>query len=199
MLKGRSLFILPSIVLFMASAAAQDGIPEFDNGPPTDLPGPVCVERSQLVGLSADTIKGSQGIINLNNLCNSTYPGSHMCSTEEILHSLQTLPDDESGWVRPTVIGAVSNDSTVFIVDVTGRPYDADEATCDAWSINGSEGLVLSGPIKSDPLLANLQGVFRIRSCLTERPVSCCAFARVCTGFSGTPGIEVISNPPDDK
>ena len=60
----------------------------------------------EFVGLSSTSHIGGAGILTLNSACQSTFPGSRMCTTEEILETVSppSIVGSVGGWVRPVFV-----------------------------------------------------------------------------------------------
>jgi hypothetical protein len=85
--------------------------PELDEGPVDHPVPPAPVEsfsavggRLQLLGFTEQRLAGGRGVLNLTSACRHEYPGSRMCTAEEINLSLN-VPDPPGyghAWVQPS-------------------------------------------------------------------------------------------------
>ena len=143
----------------------------------------------QFVGFSAGASRGSSGVLELSTLCQATYPGSRMCTSEEVAKSV-TFPAFTSsgvnpihrGWVMPTSIGGRGMN---FGYDITtGLQTDTQNLTCNGWAGTGSSSS-LSG---ATGLTVTDRGQFRVEVCSNAAKVACCAPIKV-EEQSATPGL----------
>lgn len=126
-----------------------------------------------LVGFSSGTTLGSGGLKVMTDLCGSDFPGSRICTSEEIVKSTSfpTITVTAVGaWVQPVLIGSGNGDSGVNSRPVTDSysgygDNSGLKLTCAGWSSGGvaGNGLVITTELK-----------FQLGSCSTARAVACC-------------------------
>jgi hypothetical protein len=162
---------------------------------PVMVTGPV-EDPIQFLGMSASLVQGHQGPIVKHEACNSTFPGSRMCTTEQVVASLQRPfgqchPSGLAGWVRPSLAalglspGFTECDSESPPDDCdTLRPVVVDTATgvsnstgvvvfpgnlfCGAAGVNESAGEDFGLALDCP------NGRPRLRQCRDSAPVACC-------------------------
>jgi len=134
----------------------------------------------QLVGFSAGASQGSSGVLHLSTLCQATYPGSRMCTADEVVKSVtfpaitsSALNPGPQGWVMPTSIGGRGMNMGYDIT--TGLQTDTQDLTCNGWSGTGSSSS-LSG---ATGLTITDRGQFRVVACSNSAMVACCAPIKV--------------------
>ena len=138
----------------------------------TNLPGPggACAPF-QLVGFTAATFTGGQGVLGFTRACQAEFPGSRMCESQEILATTQ-LPSTLSGnaWVQPSIVSEAAG----AVVDASGAQQSAMEMTCFGWSHNlaGAGGLLVDAAGRFTPS-RHLPPAGAL--CDTAHAVSCCA------------------------
>jgi len=93
-----------ALALVPCLAQAQRTIPvEVVNT--SAAPMPVVVQSGstsshwRLVGVTAEEFRGNSGFPTMNNACDATYPGSRMCTTEEITKSTG-IDQNYTAWVN---------------------------------------------------------------------------------------------------
>lgn len=124
--------------------------PQGDQGPAGSGGAGGGLDKFQYVGVSEEGVRGSSGIISLNNACHATFPGSRMCTSVEIMNTANP-PDvranlsNRIAWVRPQIIGLTNTEKQI---DASG--YIAKSSTtslsCGGWGSLGAvskSGLVL--------------------------------------------------------
>ncbi len=123
---------------------------------------------SVLVGFSAGTHIGSDGLLAFSGTCADDIPGSRLCTSLEVLET-PNMPSGLTGtaWVRPFVMP-----------DGTGASGRSNPPTCGAWT-NGSSGsfgliMLLDDEPALGPELAPYSGFLTSR-CNTPLPIACCA------------------------
>ena len=109
--------------------------------------------RFQLVGFTAATLAGGNGLLGFTQACQAEFPGSRFCTLPDIFNTT-TIPDlgvgDDSAWVEPggiEVIGSLNGN-------------------CVGW---GSANSFRFG------MRINKSGKFSGRACSIPNSVSCCA------------------------
>lgn len=121
--------------------------------------------RFQLVGFTSTTYTGDTGVLGFTLACQAEFPGSRMCTTEEVMETtlVPANPSSEA-WVRPAFQGY----SDPIALDASGFRAHPHELSCRGWASASSStyfGIYLdsSGHIKDSG------------ACSQPRSVSCCA------------------------
>lgn len=117
-----------------------------------------------LVGFTSATFTGNQGALALTAACQAQFPGTRMCTSEEVMNS-RTVPGGLTGtaWVRPKVL-AMAGTSSTQAVDASGVVQIPDNMSCGAWAFtNNWYGLTVSAT-----------GSFSVLVCSEPRAVACC-------------------------
>jgi len=112
-------------------------------------------------GFSSGTSTGGVGLITLGNLCNSSFTGSHVCSTQEFATSSYASATGLSGdaWIRPTFL-------TASIDAIIGIGMSAAQLTCGGW--------VSSASVNDKALTVSSVGKFVVQQCSNSLAVACC-------------------------
>ena len=121
------------------------------------------VANAQYVGVTDTAFAGTSGIFTFNRACHVAHPGSRMCTSEEVMDTVNPPivgSPGEVAWVRPVFVAADYNTNPV---DISGNYA----LQCLGWSIEGSgnNGLTLhldTGSFDST------------RSCTSATRVACC-------------------------
>ena len=125
----------------------------------------------EFVGFSSTTHDGGEGVLTFNGACHATFPGSRMCTSEEVLETTPppSGPSGDFAWVRSVL---VPHQLPGWAVDVSGETgglsgSDAGVLSCNGWLANqsGFNGLTTQGTT----------GRFSAQRCDFTRPVACCA------------------------
>lgn len=127
----------------------------------------------QFKGFSSTNLNGTRGVLEMTAACAATFPGSRMCTSEEILQTT-TVPEISSNadaWVRPSFTPVATGGNAVAVgMDASGVSAPnanvgstAEDLSCRGWIASGALGLVV-----------NRSGSFRIVGCGNNRPVTCC-------------------------
>jgi len=132
----------------------------------TTLEGSVSAPASQFMGFSSGTTDGAGGLIGMSNLCQASFPGSHICSTVEFGRSTKNSATGVSGtaWIRPVLAGG---DSANALDIETGHAYTSYRMTCAGWSDNRNTETGLSMDDKGSITRA-------LSTCDVQRSVACC-------------------------
>lgn len=112
--------------------------------------------RFQLVGFTAQGFIGDTGGLGFTLACQAEFPGSRMCTSEEVLNTV-SLPAGLGGpaWVRPSF-----QPGGQMVVDASGLwTNNAEHLTCKGWSDGSTFGQGLG---------ATADGSFQFRDCSTE-------------------------------
>ncbi len=133
---------------------------------------PACPPRPasaifQLVGFTSQRLVGTAGVLAFTLACQSAFPGSRMCSSEEIVQTV-TVPSGLSGgaWVRPTFQPIATQDDRGYAIaaDISGLAAFPTSLTCTGWSLPFYHGLSVTAA-----------GQFSTSLCEESRAVACCA------------------------
>ncbi len=125
-----------------------------------------CPAPFQLVGFTAATFTGGQGVLGFSRACQVEFLGSRMCTSTEVMETT-TIPSGLTGeaWVRPSFSPVASGvDRTAL--DASGVSNDFQLFSCRGW--NASD-------VSSFGLGVNATGGFRLLTCITPQAVACCA------------------------
>jgi hypothetical protein len=125
---------------------------------------PVSAQDLQYVGNSTGTTKGGVGVAVLSDLCDTTFPGSRICTSEEVLLNIGPVAADSNTEVQWVLPNFVSGSFKIF--DVTGTEGQPTTLSCTSWRSNSSQGLTVSD-----------DGKFEKKGCGTARQVACCKAA----------------------
>ena len=120
---------------------------------------------SSFKGFSSGTTQGNGGLITMGNLCNSSFTGSHVCTTLEFASASYTGATGLSGnaWIQARGLskgsGAAVTDQVSLISGSTSG------MACTGWTTNSSStgGLAVSSV-----------GGFAISQCSNTLAVACC-------------------------
>ena len=121
----------------------------------------------QYLGNTSTTLDGGQGIRTMNELCQASFSGSRMCTTEEYANTI-TFPTAEldEAWTRPVLVGLDTSTS----MDSISEQSSSYGLACSGWSSThpSTKGMVVSG-----------SGKMTTNSCAVSSPVkvSCCGVA----------------------
>ncbi len=119
----------------------------------------------QYLGNTPTTLDGGQGIRAMNELCQASFSGSRMCTTEEYANTI-TFPAAEldDAWIRPVIVGL---DASSAMDTISGQSSSYGLA-CAGWSslMPSAKGMVVSG-----------SGEMTTNSCASPVKVSCCGVA----------------------
>lgn len=163
------------------SAATVCGAGQVLTGDGSCVSLPSSSGESQFVFAGTTTISttGGLGTRTFSAFCNSEFPGSRVCTSQEILEtrfttSFDDAPKSPGAWLRPTFVAAnvtAGNGSLdIIATDMSGvSGHSSNGLTCDGWSSNlaTQTGLIV--------LPGN--GRFMTGECDVLRAVACCAAA----------------------
>ena len=118
---------------------------------------------AEYVGVhTGGTTNGSLEILEQHRQCNTSFAGSHWCSSAEILESVAPAASGASCWVRPS-IRAVR--SSTAVIELSGiERSDGPDFSCFGW---GDPNATRSG-------LVLFNGQFTVSLCSALREVCCC-------------------------
>ena len=139
---------------------------------------PPAAQRFELVGVTSADLRGRSGLLNLTRACHSEFAGSRMCTSEEILNTVNPPATSRSGWVRPVLVprstGSItefhstdSNPPLLDLSDASGATGTVATLTC--WAGHGGPGNFKTG-LTIDP-----DGYFIRTVCDEQIGVACCA------------------------
>ena len=133
--------------------------PQGPQGPPGD-PGAASA-TFELVGFTAATFNGDEGVLGFTLACQAEFTGSRMCDSLEVMHTVNVPTLSGEAWVRPVPLGGPSNK------DISGasNTSSGEALTCLGWSrADNFAGLT-----------ADANGSFVSSSCTNFHSVACCA------------------------
>jgi hypothetical protein len=121
-------------------------------------------QQSELVGFTTSTHFGGIGIFVIMAACMAEFPGSHLCTSEEVIltTSIPDLTGQGPAWLRPTY----QPTGETSVRDISGTTHSANRLSCSGWGnpTAGSSGLTVDGA-----------GRFSAKSCSEPHPIACCA------------------------
>lgn len=126
----------------------------------------------QFVGVTQKKYSGGfHGILGFNKICGTQFPGSRMCSTEDLMNTT-TLPDVDriEAWLRPKLIGKTESGTET---DATGFVGE-NGLSCNGWNARDSKvtGMVMRyDPRYDDDRFPRLLTY----KCSSRAQVACCA------------------------
>ena len=96
----------------------------------------------ELKGTTSVTFLGNAGLGAMSRQCNTDFPGSRMCTTLEVSHTVNPPETTETGWVQP-VVQIVSDGAGggVRVDVVSGFAADID---CSNWTLTAGFGSVVN-------------------------------------------------------
>ena len=92
---------------------------------------PVLPQVLQYLGPSAGSCNGAGGLECMNQTCKETFPGSQVCTSEDIVRSGATGMPSASQRLHPKIVGVVYDGTDIVAVDYSGLSASPDELTCD--------------------------------------------------------------------
>jgi len=115
-------------------------------------------------GFSSGTSTGGVGLITLGNLCNSTFTGSHVCTTLEFASSSYASATGLSGnaWIQPSLGPSSSNSPRDQVSLLTGSRLSLN---CDNWALNTAT---------ESALAVSAVGSISKQACSVPLAVACC-------------------------
>jgi hypothetical protein len=169
------IFLLVYAYSTLVHAAPLDGVPPPTPQPPPTLPFGIQIAKEpimKVVGVTEETFFGNEGILPRNQACNHRFPGSHWCTSREVMTGydgqLVYPTASVSAWVQPSYRGlAVAPPQ--FYLDAGGLVNEVPNSDCNQWFSTNGNGRVVR--ISDGALIAE--------SCDTARPAACCAFVSV--------------------
>ncbi len=134
----------------------------------------------ELVGNTVATFNGAGGLLNFNSDCAVDFPGSRMCTSEEVMGTIDPPTVSRSSWVRPTFVptsDGVNSDISGIQASTPGN------LSCKGWIVPGVliHGLFVS-PVPGPT------GSIRFGPCDAFRAVACCAPVPVSESRSSVAG-----------
>jgi hypothetical protein len=123
----------------------------------------------QFLGVTPSSYDGNLGgYVGANAKCQLTYPGSHICSGNELVRSGNSVAIP-TAWVNPDQVGEYERVGFIFNLASVGGTLisvNAGSITCNSWQIPTSQNLH-RGPITAP------KG-FSAATCNTLLPIACC-------------------------
>ena len=120
---------------------------------------------SSFKGFSSGTTQGNGGLITMGNLCNSSFTGSHVCTTLEFASASYTGATGLSGnaWIQPSTLSRGTNSAGLDQVSL--RTGDSSGLTCLGWTSNSAS---------TEALAVSSVGGFTQPNCSNALAVACC-------------------------
>lgn len=156
-----------------------------DHEPPPPAPN-CCKRKMQYVGMSTRLFNGGEGVLQMTRACQETFPGSRMCSSDEVVKTTE-LPDEVSlpasqpapfGWVRPSAI--VGRGNNIGIETTVALQSDVEKFSCAGWNTSTSTALSANSG-----LTVNRHGQFVLSGCSGTLKVACCAVVESAENWQG--------------
>jgi hypothetical protein len=120
--------------------------------------------KYEFVGFSTAKSSGAAGILKLHQLCQADFPNSRMCTSLEIIRTVNVPSATGSGWVQPLFVGSGAYAYSVYTADASGIEDIPNEMTCYGWSDIYRRGLTVS-----------TDGKFGQTECSEVLSIACCA------------------------
>lgn len=121
----------------------------------------------QLFGFTTGVTTGDAGITGMNRLCSTEYPGSRLCTTDEIVGTidprLETLR--RFAWVHSDLTIGLSSTNTVY--DSLGKAISLGNGhtpNCEGWSYSSTWAVTITTD----------SGSALVKPCSVARPLACC-------------------------
>ena len=120
---------------------------------------------SSFKGFSSGTTQGNGGLITMGNLCNTSFTGSHVCTTLEFASASYTGATGLSGnaWIQPSTLSRGTNSAGLDQVSL--RTGDSSGLTCLGWTSNSAS---------TEALAVSSVGGFTQPNCSNALVVACC-------------------------
>ena len=120
---------------------------------------------SSFKGFSSGTTQGNGGLITMGNLCNSSFTGSHVCTTLEFASASYTSATGLTGnaWIQ--ISPMPSGGSSYQIDQVSLISGNTNSLTCGGWTSNTAS---------HEALAVSSVGGISIPSCGNALAVACC-------------------------
>lgn len=149
--------LMLSFVLIVALAACA-GPPNVD---------------AELVGFSSERFTGGRtGVLGYTRACQADFPGSRMCTSEEVLRTVNvpSLPVTKA-WVLPSFQPIAPTSDGLVALDASGKANQTiRNFTCSSWISNDSQTFGLTVIVDDTGRV----GSFDFGNCAAERSVACC-------------------------
>ena len=132
-------------------------------------PEPSASGNMELVGFTTATTTPNVGLFALTQLCQAEYLDSRMCTTEEVMKTVNipVLPDDTVAWIQPIIVSQYNE--VVRDISGIGLRTGSSYLSCAGWSVSYLGDYSLN--------ISNL-GIIGYSSCANTHPVACCAPAQ---------------------
>lgn len=120
------------------------------------------IQAGELVGFTGTNFTGDHTIAEAHQQCTLDFPGSHWCTSAEIIRGVsQDAPTFQQAWVQPSIVAGNGTEA----VDASGQTGDPrGELTCVSWT---EANAAFSG-------LRLVDGNFSTSTCDQGSPVACC-------------------------
>jgi hypothetical protein len=115
-------------------------------------------------GFSTDTVRGDQGLVNLQQACHNYLAGSHICNTTEFAASpfKASAVETMTGFSAWILLDAVSMSGSTLSTKHGTDVYQG-YSTCEGWKASDGRGQII---------IAN--GSYSYGFCQDARKVACC-------------------------
>lgn len=124
----------------------------------------------QIVGFSTTTVTGHAGLKAITEACSSDFPGSRICTSEEIVKSTNfpSITPYAEAWVLPVLSGSGNPGSEVNTAPALDKYSgigfnDGRYLTCGGWAGSNLQALVVTTEFR-----------FMLVGCASARNVACC-------------------------
>lgn len=124
----------------------------------------VDVKADSFVGFSSATATGDSGIMELNRLCQISFTGSHMCTTNELMNSVNKgnkTPSAGTAWIKPFMIFYYQ--PSFAVVDIAGFEGEPRYLSCHGWTDVYDTGSAIDAT-----------GKFSRQACNNSLNIACC-------------------------
>ena len=121
----------------------------------------------QLFGFTTQSTIGDAGVPAMNRLCSTEYPGSRLCTTDEIVATIDPRlePTRRFAWVHSDLTVGLSANSIVF--DSLGKAIslgNGHSPNCEGWSYSATSAVTITTD----------SGSALVKPCSVARPLACC-------------------------
>ena len=125
-------------------------------------------DEREFIDKTAATTLPNIGMIELHILCDLEFPGTHMCSSGDIVRNGGTLNlQGLSAWVHPSRVIERAESGSYDSASGVGTSAGGN-LSCAGWGSDKSE---------FDGLILRPSGLWGLATCDGEQPVACCAVA----------------------
>jgi hypothetical protein len=149
--------------------------------PPVAVPAPTIKTHpfTKVIGVTDVSFSGDEGRRKLNRACDDRFPGSHWCTSREVMTGydgqLIYPTASVSAWVQPSNRGLTvylddPDFGNVFVyLDASGYQNDVGDSDCEGWTTPVQNGLAMF-------LSTGRMGLWQ---CSEAIPATCCALVSV--------------------